>query len=226
MSSVLRLENINKIYNEHENSLTVLNDVNFTLNASEMVALVAPSGCGKSTLLHITGLLEKPTSGNLYLYNEKISDLSNTMRTNIRGKEIGFVYQSHNLLPEFSALENVMMPLLIAKKNYSLARDRAFKLLKYLNIEDKADNRPREMSGGQQQRVAIARAVANAPSILLADEPTGNLDPKTAQKVFNVFSHLVKRAGISTIIATHNYSLAQKMDRIITIEAGKIVEIK
>lgn len=221
MRAILHLENIGKTYN----NLIVLNKANFNLYPSEIIALIAPSGCGKSTLLHIAGLLEQPTEGSVYLYNQKVSDLSNEARTQIRGAEIGFVYQSHHLLPEFSALENVMMPLLISRKNKDVAKDRAFKLLKYLNIEDKANNRPTEMSGGQQQRVAIARAVANAPSILLADEPTGNLDPKTSQTVFNVFLYLAKQAGIATIIATHNYNLAKKMDRIITIKEGKIVEV-
>ncbi len=225
MSAILRLQNVTKIYNNNGQDLVVLDEANFKLSASELVALVAPSGCGKSTLLHIAGLLEQPTAGTVCVYEQTASTLSNALRTKIRGAEIGFVYQAHHLLPEFSAIENVMMPLLLAGKSSIMAKDRAIKLLKYLNIEDKANNRPSEMSGGQQQRVAIARAVANAPSILLADEPTGNLDPKTSQNVFNIFSHLVRQVGIAAIIATHNYSLAQKMDRIITIKSGKIVEV-
>ncbi|MDN5249625.1 ABC transporter ATP-binding protein [Bartonella sp. TP] len=226
MSAVLELKEVSKAYYSNEQKLQVLDKLSLRVDAAEMVALVAPSGSGKSTLLHIAGLLEQPDSGVVSLYGRPCSNLSNSARTAIRGNDIGFVYQAHHLLPEFTALENVMMPQFIIGRSVDLAKNRAKKLLRYLRVDDKINNRPSEMSGGQQQRVAIARAVANAPSILLADEPTGNLDPQTSDYVFQIFSLLVRQAGISAIVATHNYNLAKKMDKIITLKDGKIVELK
>lgn len=226
MSVVLELNEVSKAYYSNEQKLQVLDKLSLRVEAAEMVALVAPSGSGKSTLLHIAGLLEQPDSGVVSLHGRPCSTLSNSARTAIRGNDIGFVYQAHHLLPEFTALENVMMPQFIIGRSADMAKNRAKKLLRYLRVDDKINNRPSEMSGGQQQRVAIARAVANAPSILLADEPTGNLDPQTSDYVFQIFSLLVRQAGICAIVATHNYNLAKKMDKIITLKDGKIVELK
>lgn len=225
MSPILELKNISKAYASSSQELLVLDNLSFSIGSGEMVALVAPSGSGKSTFLHIAGLLEQPDSGTVLLYGKACSNLPNKARTAIRGKDIGFVYQAHHLLPEFTALENVMMPQFIIGRPVASAQNRAKKLLRYLRVDDKMNNRPSEMSGGQQQRVAIARAVANAPSILLADEPTGNLDPHTSNYVFQIFSLLVRQAGICAIVATHNYNLAKKMDRIITLENGRVVEL-
>ena len=225
MANVIKLSNICKHYVNNDQILKVFDSADFELKAAEMVALVAPSGTGKSTMLHIAGLLEQPTSGEIFIHGEAVSHLSNNEKTKLRGREIGFVYQGNYLLPEFTALENIMMPLLIAGNSKEVAEGRAIKLLKYLKISDKIHSRPAEMSGGQKQRVAIARSIANAPSMIFADEPTGNLDPKTAQIVFNIFTSLVRDVGISAIIATHNYSLAKQMDRIITISESKIVEL-
>ncbi|WP_412058260.1 ABC transporter ATP-binding protein [Bartonella sp. DGB2] len=226
MQEVLRLADIGKRFWDSGTELIVLDQTNFTLHRGEMVALIAPSGAGKSTLLHIAGLLERPTSGDVFLHGVSCASRSDNERTAIRCKDIGFVYQFHHLLPEFSALENVMMPQMIAGLKKVIAKERAFKLLTYLRIAHRALHRPAEMSGGEQQRVAIARAVANAPSVLLADEPTGNLDPTTSTYVFEALSALVKQAGLAALIATHNHSLAKRMDRRITLDGGKIIELR
>jgi lipoprotein-releasing system ATP-binding protein len=189
----------------------------------EMVALVAPSGAGKSTLLHIAGLLEHPDSGEVLIGGRGAAGLSDEERTAFRRSEIGFVYQFHHLLPEFSALENVLLPQMIAGLSRKEAERRTRELLTYLRIDQRANHRPAELSGGEQQRVAIARAVANAPRVLLADEPTGNLDPKTADHVFAALKALVRESGLAALIATHNYALAREMDRTVTIEDGAIV---
>lgn len=220
-AKILRLNRVCKYYKD----LTVLNELDLELNAAQMVALIAPSGSGKSTLLHIAGLLEKPDAGHVLIHDNDVSTLADAIRTKIRGQEIGFVYQAHHLLAEFSALENVMMPLLLANKTSKLAKERAYKLLKYLGLKEKIYNKPSELSGGQQQRVAIARALVNAPSILLADEPTGNLDPTTSNNVFAIFAHMVRELGLAALIATHNYSLASQMDRILTLKNGRLVEL-
>lgn len=197
----------------------------FELKTGEIVALVAPSGTGKSTLLHLAGLLEHPDAGEVFLAGHACNGLPDAERTALRRNKIGFVYQFHHLLPEFSAVENIMMPQLIAGLSKAEAKERASQLLDYMRIGHRAEHRPSELSGGEQQRVAIARAVANAPRVLLADEPTGNLDPKTASYVFDALEALVRQSGLAALIATHNHELASRMDRRVTIEGGKVVEM-
>jgi lipoprotein-releasing system ATP-binding protein len=189
------------------------------------VALVAPSGTGKSTLLHIAGLLEQPDSGEVYVNGAPTSTLSDSDRTQIRRTDIGFVYQSHRLLPEFTALENVMLPQMIRGLPRKETVQRAKEILAYLGLGDRITHRPAELSGGEQQRVAIARAVANAPRVLFADEPTGNLDPHTADHVFNALMQLVKATQVAMLIATHNMQLANQMDRRVSLADGQVVEL-
>jgi lipoprotein-releasing system ATP-binding protein len=186
---------------------------------------VAPSGAGKSTLLHIAGLLEHPDAGDVYINGVPTSGLPDAERTLIRRTEVGFIYQSHRLLPEFSAVENVMLPQMIRGLSRCESRERAIELLSYLGLRERLVHRPAELSGGEQQRVAIARAVANAPRILLADEPTGNLDVHTADHVFTALTQLVRASGLATIVATHNMDLAARMDRRVTIREGLVVEL-
>jgi len=224
-TTVLEITNISRYFVQGERQLTILDGADFSLNAGETVALVAPSGTGKSTLLQIAGLLEKPNSGNVVVNGRDCGALNDTMRTAVRRSEIGFVYQFHHLLPEFTALENIMMPQLIAGLSRVDAKERATQLLEYMRIGHRGDHRPSELSGGEQQRVAIARAVANAPSVLLADEPTGNLDPETAGYVFEALDALVRQSGLSAVIATHNHELASLLDRRVTLEDGKVVEL-
>jgi lipoprotein-releasing system ATP-binding protein len=221
--TVLKLSGVERHYGEGETRLSILKGADFELSSGEIVALVAPSGTGKSTLLHLAGLLEHPDAGEVFVGGHASNGLSDDDRTAIRRSEIGFVYQFHHLLPEFTALENIMMPQLIAGLADKEARQRASQLLDYMRIGHRAEHRPAELSGGEQQRVAIARAVANAPRILLADEPTGNLDPETASYVFEALEALVKQSGLAAVIATHNHDLAARMDRRVTIDAGKIV---
>lgn len=221
--TALRLTGVHRSYGQGENVLNILNDAEFELKSGEIVALVAPSGTGKSTLLHLAGLLEHPDAGEVYVDGEPCGTLADDRRTAIRRSDIGFVYQFHHLLPEFTALENIMMPQLIAGLSDKEARLRASQLLDYMRIGHRADHRPAELSGGEQQRVAIARAVANAPLLLLADEPTGNLDPETAHYVFDALEALVRQSGLAALIATHNHDLAARMDRRVTISEGKIV---
>ena len=189
------------------------------------MALVAPSGAGKSTLLHIAGLLEHPDGGEVYLDGAPTSGLSDAIRTRLRRNAIGFVYQAHHLLPEFSAIENVMMPQMIRGLGRNEARKRAAELLSYLGLAERLTHRPAELSGGEQQRVSIARAVANVPRLLLADEPTGNLDPKTSDHVFQALSQLIRASGLTVMLATHNMEIAARMDRRVTIRDGQIVEL-
>jgi lipoprotein-releasing system ATP-binding protein len=220
---VIELKKVERHYEQGSRKLTILNDANFSLKAGEMVALVAPSGAGKSTLLHTAGLLERPDAGDVFLNGRACGRLSDDERTAIRRNDVGFVYQFHHLLPEFSALENVMMPQLVKGLSPKQASERAEQLLDYMKIGKRAQHRPSELSGGEQQRVAIARAVANAPLVLLADEPTGNLDPVTASYVFDALSALVRQSGLAALIATHNHELAARMDRRVTLAEGKIV---
>ena len=189
------------------------------------MALVAPSGAGKSTLLHIAGLLEHPDGGEVYIDSVATSHMSDTARTRIRRTDIGFVYQFHHLLPEFSAVENVMLPQMIRGLKRAEAQTRAAELLSYLGLKERLTHRPAELSGGEQQRVAIARAVANAPRILLADEPTGNLDLRTSERVFATLDQLVRASGLAAIVATHNLDIAAQMDRRVTIRDGLVVEL-
>jgi lipoprotein-releasing system ATP-binding protein len=218
----LALESIALTYKTGSGPLPVLRNASLVLAPGEMVALVAPSGAGKSTLLHVAGLLERPDAGEVFILGQSTSSLSDVARTALRRNQVGFVYQFHHLLPEFSALENVVLPQLIAGLGRKEAEGRAGELLAYLRVDQRADHRPSELSGGEQQRVAIARAVANAPRVLLADEPTGNLDPKTAGHVFDALKNLVRQSGLAALIATHNFALAAGMDRTVTIEEGEI----
>ena len=222
MSVVIELKGVERHYVQGERKLTILNGADFALHRAEMVALVAPSGTGKSTLLHTAGLLERPDGGDVILSGRSCGNLSDDERTAIRRNDIGFVYQFHHLLPEFSALENIMMPQLIHGLAPADASARAEQLLDYMKIGNRAQHRPSELSGGEQQRVAIARAVANAPLVLLADEPTGNLDPVTASYVFDALEALVRQSGLAALIATHNHDLAARMDRRVTLSEGRI----
>lgn len=224
--SALTLENISRSYPTGSGPLNVLTAANLSVAEGEMVALVAPSGAGKSTLLHIAGLLEAADSGEVFIVGEMASKLGDAARTALRRRQIGFVYQFHHLLPEFTALENVVLPQMIAGLGRREAQRRAREVLEYLQVGQRADHRPGKLSGGEQQRVAIARAVANAPRLLLADEPTGNLDPKTAEHVFSALKALVRESGLAALIATHNYALAAEMDRTVTIEDAAIVPAK
>ena len=222
---VVYLHEIKRQYTQGATTLTILNGAKLALWAGQSVALVAPSGAGKSTLLHIAGLLESPDDGEVYIGGAPTSGLSDAERTQIRRTEIGFVYQSHRLLPEFSALENVMLPQMIRGLARVEARNRASELLSYLGLGERLTHRPAELSGGEQQRVAIARAVANVPRLLLADEPTGNLDPRTSDHVFHALSQLIKQSGLTVVLATHNMEIAARMDRRVTIRDGLIVEL-
>jgi lipoprotein-releasing system ATP-binding protein len=222
---VVYLHDIKRQYTQGETKLTILDGAKLALWPGQSVALVAPSGSGKSTLLHIAGLLESPDAGEVYVGGVATSGLSDVERTRIRRTDVGFVYQSHRLLPEFTALENVMLPQMIRGLKRSETIQRAREILAYLGLDDRVTHRPAELSGGEQQRVAIARAVANAPRVLLADEPTGNLDPHTADHVFNALMQLVKATRVAMLIATHNMELADRMDRRVSLENGQVVEL-
>ncbi len=222
---ILFLHQVERHYSQGETTLDILRGAELALWPGQSVALVAPSGAGKSTLLHLAGLLEHPDHGDVYIGGKATANLPDAERTRIRRTEIGFVYQSHHLLPEFTALENVVLPQLIRGLGRSEAKTRAAELLGYLGLKNRLNHRPAELSGGEQQRVAIARAVANAPRILLADEPTGNLDTKTAEHVFAAFTQLVRASGLATIIATHNMDIAARMDRRVTIRDGLVMEM-
>src|SRR5712692_8718167 len=220
-----RLEAVERRYRQGESILEILSGAELAVRPGQSVALIGPSGAGKSTLLHIAGLLEHPDAGEVYVDGIPTSSLSDGARTKIRRTEIGFVYQFHHLLPEFSALENVMLPQMIRGLSRQEARRRSAELLTYLGLKERLQHRPAELSGGEQQRVAIARAVANAPRVLLADEPTGNLDPRTSEHVFGTLGQLVRASRLAAIIATHNMDLAQRMDRRVTIREGLLVEL-
>jgi lipoprotein-releasing system ATP-binding protein len=222
---LILLRGISRHFRQGDMTLDILKGVELAVWRRQSVALVAPSGAGKSTLLHIAGLLEHPDSGEVYIDAAATSNLSDTQRTRIRRTEIGFVYQFHHLLPEFSALENVMLPQMVRGLGRREASARGIELLSYLGLKERLTHRPAELSGGEQQRVAIARAVANAPRILLADEPTGNLDVRTAEHVFATLGQLVRASGLAAIIATHNLDIAAQMDRRVTIRDGQVVEL-
>jgi lipoprotein-releasing system ATP-binding protein len=223
---VLFLHGIERTYRQGDESLHVLSGAELAIWPGQSVALVAPSGAGKSTLLHVAGLLEHPDQGDVYIDGRVTAILPDHERTRIRRLEVGFVYQSHHLLPEFTALENVLLPQMIRGLSRAEAKTRAVELLSYLGLRNRLNHRPAELSGGEQQRVAIARAVANAPRILLADEPTGNLDLHTAEHVFGALTQLVQASRLATIIATHNMDLAARMDRRVTLREGKVVELE
>jgi lipoprotein-releasing system ATP-binding protein len=221
----LHLEAIERRYRQGDSLLEILRGATLSVWPGESVALIAPSGAGKSTLLHIAGLLEHPDGGEVYIGDKATLKLPDLARTAIRRDDIGFVFQFHHLLPEFSALENVMLPQMVHGLDKREARNRATEVLSFLGLRDRLSHRPAELSGGEQQRVAIARAVANAPRILLADEPTGNLDPSTADYVFSMLTKLVEASGLAAIIATHNLALADRMTRRVTLHEGEIVEV-
>ena len=220
----LRLQNVARRYAQGQGTLEVFRDVNLAVAAGELVALVGPSGAGKSSLLHMAGLLEAPSRGEIYIDGAAASQLPDRERTRLRRERIGFVYQAHHLLPEFSALENVIVPQRIAGKSRGEAEHEAERLLTLVELKDRLEHRPSQLSGGEQQRVAIARAMANHPRLLLADEPTGNLDPRTAQTVFELFIHLVRAEGVAALVATHNAELAARMDRSLVLHDGSLVE--
>ncbi|HVZ04211.1 ABC transporter ATP-binding protein [Hyphomicrobium sp.] len=225
-SPILKLEGVTRRFRQGEREIVVLTGVDAVLWPGQAVALVGPSGAGKSTLLHITGLLESPSSGRVFLNGRDCATLSEAERTRLRRKEIGFVYQFHQLLPEFSALENVVLPQLILGRSRKAAEARARNLLGGLGLAERADHRPAELSGGEQQRTAICRGLANSPRLLLADEPTGNLDPHTSEYVFRELVELIRRQGVAALIATHNIELARRMDRVLQVHEGRLVELE
>lgn len=217
---------ISAVYKSFKGGLSVLSDVNFEVNSNEVVSLVGPSGSGKSTFLMIAGLLDTADSGKIIIDGIDCSSLNDAERTIIRREEIGFIYQFHHLLPEFSAIENLILPQMINGRNQHEAHENALDILQKLGLEHRAKHLPSELSGGEQQRVAVARSMINHPKLILADEPTGNLDPENAQKVMQLLVEEVKSRKMAAIIVTHNMDLAAKTDRVVTIKHGKITEIK
>ena len=224
MSEALRLDAVTRTYPQGAGVLEIFRGVDLTLRQGELVALVGPSGSGKSSLLHIAGLLEAPSSGEVFIGGAAASALPDAERTRIRRDTIGFVYQAHHLLPEFSAMENVVMPQRIAGRPRAAATRDATHILSHLGLGDRLTHRPAQLSGGEQQRVAIARALANRPKILLADEPTGNLDVKTSAGVFAALIELVRSEGLAALVATHNLELAARMDRALVLHEGKLID--
>jgi lipoprotein-releasing system ATP-binding protein len=222
LKPALELRHVARSYSEGDSRLDVFLDASIKVHAGEIVALVGQSGSGKSSLLHIAGLLETPTAGEVYVAGQNCTALDDASRTRIRRIGIGFVYQFHHLLPEFSALENIMMPQLIAGADKSAARKRALELLERFGLANRAEHRPAELSGGEQQRVAISRALANRPLLLLADEPTGNLDPKTSDQVHAEFLRVIAEEGVGALVATHNVELARRMTRLVRLENGEL----
>ena len=223
-AQVLDLTGVQRTFYQGRNELKVLCGVDLVLRQGEIVALVGPSGSGKSTLLHIAGLLEPPDAGDVAIAGQSCNGMNDLARTTMRREHLGFVYQNHHLLPEFSAQENVAIPAIIDGLSRGESKKRAREILGWMGLEAREDHRPARLSGGEQQRVAIARALASKPNLLLADEPTGNLDPGTASDVFEVLLKLVRGAGLTALIATHNPDLASRMDRIVNLENGRLVE--
>ena len=223
-SAALELREVERTYRQAGGRLPVLRGVSLTLRPGEVAALVGPSGAGKSTLLHVAGLLERPDGGDVFLDGKSCGRMSDGQRTDVRRTHLGFVYQFHHLLPEFSALENVVLPQMIAAVPRAKAVERARELLAMVGLRERESHRPARLSGGEQQRVAIVRALANRPRVLLGDEPTGNLDPHTAADVCTALMDIVRRTGLAALIATHNYDLAQQMDRILALEDGHVIE--
>ena len=221
-SPALELRGIRRIFKQAATELVVLNGIDLVVRPGEIVALVGQSGAGKSTMLHVAGLLERPDGGAVLIGNEDCGRLSDDRRTLLRRSQIGFVYQFHHLLPEFSALENVMLPQMIAAMPFRRARDKAAGLLERVGLAPRAGHRPARLSGGEQQRVAIARALANDPKILLGDEPTGNLDHATGESVLQTLLDLVRGTGLAALIATHNLDLARRLDRVVALEDGRL----
>jgi lipoprotein-releasing system ATP-binding protein len=224
--TALQLDGVVRTYRQAGGGLEVLKGVDLAIETGELVALVGPSGAGKSTLLHVAGLLERPDGGDVSVDGRACGTMSDTERTLVRRKDIGFVYQFHHLMPEFSALENVMIPQMLAGVAKRAARERALALLDLVGLSDRKTHRPARLSGGEQQRVAIARALANRPLVLLADEPTGNLDHHTADEVFDMFAEFVRDAGLAALVATHNMELAGRMDRILSLDDGRLQAVR
>ena len=221
--AILELKDLKKSYNQNKsNQIDVLLGANLLLKKGEVVALTAPSGAGKSTLLHIAGLLDQADTGDVLVAGQNLAGVSDRRRTIIRRRDIGFIYQFHHLLPEFSAAENIMLPQMADGQRKSAAKTRALHLLEAIGLLNRAQHRPAELSGGEQQRVAFCRALANSPKLLLADEPTGNLDQATSEQVFDALLSIVRQTGLSALIATHNPALASRMDRTITLEQGRL----
>ena len=221
---VLQVVSLERTYTQGDRVIEVLRGASAEIYEGEAVGLVGPSGSGKSSLLHMAGLLERPGGGSVVVKGVDCTALSDSERTRVRRTQIGFVYQFHNLQPEFSAVENVMMPQLLAGVKSRYAKARALELLSNFGLAERATHRPAELSGGEQQRVAIARAVANAPCVLLADEPTGNLDPHTADRVFDELINFIRASGVAALMATHNFDLAARMDRVLQLNEGLLVE--
>ncbi|MBL6623729.1 MAG: ABC transporter ATP-binding protein [Rhizobiales bacterium] len=222
--SVLSLSGIFRIYTQGDNKINVLRNVDLNINRGEIISLIGSSGSGKSSLLHIAGLLEQPDSGDITINGVKFSKMNDQERTISRRHSIGFIYQFHHLLSDFSAIDNIIIPMMIAGQDKSYSQERATILLSKLGLEDRKDHLPSQLSGGEQQRVSIARAIANKPDLLLADEPTGNLDSKTADIVFDQFISLVRQENMSVLLATHNFKLSEKSDRVISIQNGELEE--
>ena len=225
-NTTLVLKSVSKTFIQGNEQLDVLKSVDLEIKPKEIVALIGPSGSGKSTLLQIAGLLDEPTSGEVYINGDLCTGSNDNMRTALRRDYLGFVYQYHNLLPDFDAAENVILPQLIAGVKYKEAREKALWLLNRLGLGEREKHRPAELSGGEQQRVAIARALANTPRLLLADEPTGNLDPNTSDNVFLTLLEVVKETGLSALVATHNIDLAHKMDREVSLKDGRLIDVR
>ncbi len=221
--AVLELDAVVRTYEQAGSPLEVIREATLVVPAGELVGLIGPSGAGKSTLLHVAGLLELPDGGEVHIAGKTCGAMSDSGRTDVRRNEIGFVYQFHHLLPEFSAIENVMLPQMIAGHARREARQRAADLIESVGLQERASHRPARLSGGEQQRVAIARALANGPRLLLADEPTGNLDTHTAEDVFGLLIEFVRESGLAAVIATHNLDLAAKMDRVVRLEDGRLI---
>ena len=222
--SVLSLSGISRIYTQGDNKINVLRNVDLNINRGEIISLIGSSGSGKSSLLHIAGLLEQPDSGDITINGVKFSKMNDQERTISRRHSIGFIYQFHHLLSDFSAIDNIIIPMMIAGQDKSYSQERATILLSKLGLEDRKDHLPSQLSGGEQQRVSIGRAIANKPDLLLADEPTGNLDSKTADIVFDQFISLVRQENMSVLLATHNFKLSEKSDRVISIQNGELEE--
>jgi len=223
--AVLKLDKLVRVFHQGERRIAVLNGACADIYPGQAVALVGPSGAGKSTLLHIAGLLETPDSGQVMIAGRDCTGMNDADRTRVRRTRMGFVYQFHQLLPEFSALENVVIPQMILGRTRGKAAVRAKQLLTALGLAERVEHRPAQLSGGEQQRTAIARALANEPRLLLADEPTGNLDPHTAEHVFDALVHLIRTTGVAALIATHNLDIARRMDRVLTLDEGLLVEL-
>ena len=221
---VLDLTGVKRTFHQGRQDLEILRGVDLTVNEGEIVALVGPSGSGKSTLLHIAGLLEPPDAGDVAISGQSCNGMDDDARTAMRRDHLGFVFQYHHLLPEFSALENVAIPGIVSGLSRRQARERAKEILGWMGLEAREKHRPARLSGGEQQRVAIARALASKPTLLLADEPTGNLDPATAADVFDVLLKLVKGAGLAALVGTHNQELASRMDRVVRLQEGRLVD--